>query len=217
MAPEATNHERIYRGIKADYLDGRFVVGQRIDMTMIADRHRVSLTPVRDAMHRLAGEELMEAHMDGGFRILIPDRERLFHLYAWNAHHIQSAVNASTEDALVRNMAEFAANPLPPSDLLRVHHVAAFFHALVTATGNLEYAAAVERSNERLAYVRLAEMSYFRRPDRELAQLVNPVTNNVHLNLRRRLWSYHRRRIEHVTAISNRVTADSTDGNGAVF
>ncbi|MCC4252550.1 GntR family transcriptional regulator [Sphingobium naphthae] len=211
MAPEPANHERIYRAIKADYLDGRFVVGQRIDMTLIADRHRVSLTPVRDAMHRLAGESLVEAHIDGGFRLLVPDRERLFHFYAWHAHHIQSAVNASTEDALVRTMSDFSGNPIPSNDLLRVHHVGAFFQTLVAATGNLEFAAVVERSNERLAYVRLAEMAYFRRADREIAQLVNPVANNVHLNLRRRLWSYHRRRIEHVAAISARLSGPSTD------
>jgi DNA-binding GntR family transcriptional regulator len=59
--------ERVYLGLKADYLAGHFVPGKRIDIQDLANRHHSSKTPVREAAFIFVGEGLFMHHGDGGF------------------------------------------------------------------------------------------------------------------------------------------------------
>src|SRR3546814_7321813 len=65
-------HERVYEGLKEDYLAGHFVPGKKIDIQDLATRHRSSKTPVREAAFIMVGEGLLVHHSDGGF--LVPVR-----------------------------------------------------------------------------------------------------------------------------------------------
>jgi DNA-binding GntR family transcriptional regulator len=47
--------ERVYLGLKNDYLAGHFVPGKRIDIQDLATRYRSSKTPVREAAFILVG------------------------------------------------------------------------------------------------------------------------------------------------------------------
>lgn len=52
---------RVYAAIKQQLLEGAFRPGERIEPAILSDELGASVTPVRDALHRLAGERLVEA------------------------------------------------------------------------------------------------------------------------------------------------------------
>jgi GntR family transcriptional regulator, carbon starvation induced regulator len=61
--------EDVYESLRADILFGRRVPGSRIQLRDFADEHAVSLSVVREAVTRLAGDELVEASPQRGFRV----------------------------------------------------------------------------------------------------------------------------------------------------
>ncbi|MGH1557293.1 GntR family transcriptional regulator [Caulobacter segnis] len=52
---------------KTQLLDGVYQPGERLDAAVLAERYFWSITPVRAALHRLAGERLVEARSNEGF------------------------------------------------------------------------------------------------------------------------------------------------------
>lgn len=202
MAPDPVTLERIYGALKEEYLSGAYRMGSRIDLQPLADRHRASVTPVREAIYRLVGERLFEQHPEGGFRIALPDAPRLMHLYAWNLQHLLAALHI-TGGASLRKALDPIRLPMPQSDqVAQVHAIAAVFRSIGEATGNLEFVEQVEAANERLFYPRLGEAMIFGDLARELASLRNAVGPDVQKNIRRRLIAYHRRRVEQVAQIA---------------
>lgn len=209
MAPDPITLERIYGALKDEYLSGAYYQGARLDLQATADRYRASVTPVREAIYRLIGERLFEAHPEGGFRIVLPDPTRLLHLYAWNQQHLLAALHVTGEAPLAR-VIEPLRRMIPGADPLgHVRSIAAVFRALGEATGNFEFAAQVEAANERLFYPRLAEATIFTDLARELRGLTNSGSLDVQKNLRRRIIAYHRRRIEHISQIALLVSSRS--------
>ncbi len=206
MAPDPVTLERIYRALKDEYLSGAYQARTRIDLQPLADRHRASVTPVREAIYRLIGERLFEAHPEGGFRIALPDPARLTHLYAWNLQHLLAALHV-TGDAALRQALETLRHLVPGTDRLAlVHAVGTVFRVIGEATGNPEFAGQVEAANERLFYPRLAEAMIFRDLAREFGALSDAGATNVQKILRRRIIAYHRRRIEHAAQIARLIS-----------
>ncbi|MDB5580798.1 MAG: hypothetical protein JWR80_5974 [Bradyrhizobium sp.] len=202
MAPDPVTLERIYRALKDEYLSGAYQVRARIDLQPLADRHRASVTPVREAIYRLIGERLFEAHPEGGFQIALPDPARLTHLYAWNLQHLLAALHV-TGEAVLRQALETLRHFVPGTDRVgQIHAIGTVFRVIGEATGNLEFADQVEAANERLFYPRLAEAMVFKDLAREFAALSDAGELSVQKNLRRRIIAYHRRRIEHVAQIA---------------
>lgn len=202
MAPESITQDRIYHAIKAEYLEGRFQPGTRIELQLIADRHRASTTPVREAIHRLVGERLIESRSDGGFQIAVPDALRLSHLYAWFGHQILGALHSLHNASLARATETFRRNAVSSDMLRQTERVDAVFQEIASATGNLELVGQIAAANERLRYPRLAEASLF--PN--IAQELQNLTRNGHQagvsNVRRRVTAYHDRRIRRATEIA---------------
>jgi DNA-binding GntR family transcriptional regulator len=61
--------EDVYEALRADIIFGRRVPGSRIQLRDFADEHGVSLSVVREVVTRLAGEDLVEASPQRGFRV----------------------------------------------------------------------------------------------------------------------------------------------------
>jgi GntR family transcriptional regulator, carbon starvation induced regulator len=62
--------ERVYAGLRADILAGRFSPGERLRPTDLAAVNGVSLNVVREALNRLAGERLVHASPQQGFAVV---------------------------------------------------------------------------------------------------------------------------------------------------
>src|SRR3954447_19738705 len=84
MTPPGT-FDRVYAAIKQRLREGVYRPGTRLEPALLSDELNASVTPVRDALHRLTGERLVEAPRHEGFRAPLLTEARLRHLYAW--HH----------------------------------------------------------------------------------------------------------------------------------
>lgn len=200
MRPDPITQERVYRALKADFFASMFEPHKRMDLSAIAERYEASKTPVREAIYRMVGERLMSPHSDGGFRIALPSRGALAHLYTWNVQHLLSALHLARSDALREQLLtlgeEFVAQPRAP-----VTMVEATFLAVGSATGNPEFTHQIGAINGLLHYPRLGEGVVFRDLAREASALVKVNGNDVQKNMRRRILNYHRRRFEQVQRI----------------
>jgi DNA-binding GntR family transcriptional regulator len=72
----------VYNALKGFIRDGTLKPGQRIREAEIADRLRVSRTPVREAMHRLITEGLLWVNPMRGFAVAELDKQQVLELYA---------------------------------------------------------------------------------------------------------------------------------------
>ncbi|MFC1580477.1 GntR family transcriptional regulator [Thermodesulfobacteriota bacterium] len=61
--------EKVYAAIRDDILDGRIAPGERVVETRLADQIKTSRTPVREALHMLEREGLLEAIPRVGYRV----------------------------------------------------------------------------------------------------------------------------------------------------
>ena len=61
--------EKVYAAIRDDILDGRISPGERVVETRLAEQIKTSRTPVREALHMLEREGLLEAIPRVGYRV----------------------------------------------------------------------------------------------------------------------------------------------------
>lgn len=205
MAPESLTQERVYRAIKQDLFEGNGPRVARLDIQSIADRHIASTTPVREALHRLVGEGLLEHHPEGGIRIALLRSAALRQLYQWNTHHLLGIVRLAGPVALrqaidrVRNR---LADPRRETDV-RLPDV--LFSTMAEATRNQEFIDLTVRANERLHFVRRAEVAVFSDPHREINRILRNGRLDIGRLIRARISAYHKRREENVEEISRRL------------
>jgi DNA-binding GntR family transcriptional regulator len=61
--------EKVYTAIRDDILDGSIAAGERVVETRLAEQIKTSRTPVREALHMLEREGLLEAIPRVGYRV----------------------------------------------------------------------------------------------------------------------------------------------------
>lgn len=195
-AADAVTQDRVYRALKTEYLAGEYALGARLELQAVADRLRASKTPVREAVHRLMGEGLLEGDPGGGFRIWAPTPAGLIQLYAWNEHLLVGLSALLKPSQLIQRLDRLAA--LPPADVpLKVAgRIGALFLSFAEASGNAEAMLAIAHINERLLYTRVAEVTDMTQSLKELRTMTNSAISDVHKSVRRRLEAYHQRRID---------------------
>lgn len=66
MAVRPTPRDRIVRAIEEDIAEGRLLPGGRLDERVLAERFKVSRTPVREALNRLASNGFVETRSHQG-------------------------------------------------------------------------------------------------------------------------------------------------------
>ncbi|WP_066793591.1 GntR family transcriptional regulator [Sphingomonas soli] len=185
--------ERVYAGLKAMLHEGQAVPGTRLDPAPLAAQLTASITPVRDALHRLAGERLVATTSDG-FHVPMLSEPDLRDLYAWNHQLLLLALRSST-----RSRAGFL--PPPPPEAHSADIAEALFAAIAAAANNREQLIAIERLNDRLHAVRRAELAVLVQVGQELADMFEADLRT----LRGLLGRYHRRRIAAVPDIVRQV------------
>ncbi|WBQ17670.1 GntR family transcriptional regulator [Sphingobium yanoikuyae] len=190
-------HERVYDGIKDDYLAGQFVPGKRIDIQELATRHRSSKTPVREAAFILVGEGLLTHHLDGGFLVPLREPTELIELLEWHMQLILTTLSGLKETALRGALRQRFGHSPEPSAVSVANHAADIFSSLAEASGNRQATIQVRRLNERLHYSRIAEASCPATVASELARISNVDVANLPKAVRRRVEAYHLKKIDH--------------------
>lgn len=202
MSPGPT-FERVYRALKDQLGTGRYAAGQPLEPASLSPELNASITPVRDALHRLVGEGLVEAPRGDGFRTPLVTEVGLRHLYRWNAAVLRLAAQArgggqapgqaSDGDPLAGMPGETSEAPLEATETL--------FLAIAARSGNPEHAAAVARLNDRLRPVRRIELDLLADCEAELDEMAFRLAEDALPDLRRSLAAFHRRRERHVGEI----------------
>lgn len=188
MSPGAT-FERVYVTIKQMLLDGQLPPGTPIEPAVIGREIAASITPVRDALHRLTGERLVEAPNHNGFRVPLLSEAALRDLYQWNGRVLG-----------------LAARQVQPASDTRVQHsgsiegiTATLFLRVAQATESPELVDTVQSLNDRLTIVRRSEVATLPAIADEIRGLESVIDAGDRVALAAALTRYHRRRIAAVT------------------
>jgi DNA-binding GntR family transcriptional regulator len=186
MTPPGT-FERVYAAIKLRLREGMYRPGARLEPAALSDELNASVTPVRDALHRLTGERMVEAPRHEGFRAPLLTELMLRHLYEWHLDILLVALarrRAEREAGSAEAPGKGAANQELDAALLGV----------AAASGNPEHALALRNLSERLEPYRRFERHFLDGVQQETEQIVAAIRGHDRTALRRALVQYHRRR-----------------------
>jgi DNA-binding GntR family transcriptional regulator len=175
--------DRVYGGLKQLLRSGAILPGTRLDPARYAEQLAASITPVRDALHRLAGEHMVVATNDG-FQAPSPTEPDLRDLYDWHYQLLLLALRTSH-----RIEADFL--PHPPIEAHLADIAEQLFGAIANAAPNLELRRAIVALGDRLHAARRAETLVLSGLAEELSELIEADLRT----LRTLLGRYHRRRI----------------------
>lgn len=177
--------ERVYLELKRQLREGTRPPGTPLEPAAIGDEFGTSFTPVRDALHRLVGEGLVENPRHNGFSVPRLTEQALRDLYGW------AGEVAGLAAARMRTPAASA----PAGHADGEDATEALFLRIADATGNREHARTMRRLTARLAPYRHVEARHFADIASERDALATLVRANARAPLARALARYHRRRI----------------------
>lgn len=180
--------ERVYETVKAMLIGRGVRPGARLDPQAFATALGSSVTPVRDALHVMTGEALVETRLHEGFYAPNIDGPGLRDLYAWNLEILRLALRAGARRG------EFLLRPAETENA--ADQIGALFMAVAERSSNVEHARAIRQTNDRLHAARLIEASLFADIPQEMANLAEAWEQAAVSPFRRPLEAYHRRRIK---------------------
>ncbi|MCR5871270.1 MULTISPECIES: GntR family transcriptional regulator [unclassified Sphingomonas] len=188
--------ERVHEALKARIMGREFRPGDRLDPAILAVPLASSVTPVRDALHLLTGEDLVETRTGDGFHVPALDEPALKDLYDWSAELVALAIHAWP-----RPHAAIVFHPRAQDGHPIAERVAEAFLGIARRSPNGEHARAVDRLNARLHAVRTVEAHVLDNVDAELAAVTAAAEAGERNLLRRLNTAYHRRRRRAAAAI----------------
>lgn len=180
--------ERVHETLKARIMGREFRPGDRLDPNALAATLSSSVTPVRDSLHLLTGEGLVETRTGGGFHLPALDEPGLQDLYDWSG------------DLLALSIRAWPRHPSPPiadqpaAERPVAERVGFLFGAIARRSPNGEHVRAVDRLNARLHAVRTVEAYVIQAVEEELAGLAAALAAGEREPLRGLVGRYHRRR-----------------------
>ncbi|MCW3835021.1 GntR family transcriptional regulator [Sphingomonas canadensis] len=185
---------RVYAALKTRVMTGAFSPGERLDPARLSSELAASVTPIRDALHRLTGERLIDSWQHEGFRQPFVSEAGLRDLYGWSSELVAVVLRAAARGP-------DAAAPLARTGSF-AEDAARLFAAVAERSPNHEHRAAIASLNDRCHLARLVEERIFADPGAELDELAVHVEAGRWGGARRAADAYHRRRLRHVQEIA---------------
>jgi DNA-binding GntR family transcriptional regulator len=185
--------ERIYIALKRLIFERRFRPGEKLDPGRLADELGSSVTPVRDALHVLAGEGLIETRISEGYALPLIDEPGLKDLYRWCSGVLQLAVRAAPRPHQLVAMSVAAERD--------DERAAALFAAMAKLTDNAECIRTVNALIDRTAALRHAEHAVLDGVAAELDEIEAALGSGDPSLLARQIGGYYRRRERHAGAV----------------
>ncbi|WP_160296913.1 GntR family transcriptional regulator [Sphingomonas sp. ERG5] len=178
--------ERVYDALKSRLLSGALLPGERLEPARFAEELASSVTPVRDALHRLTGERLVEARASDGFHLPLVTEAHLRDLYAWNTALLHLAVQSWRQTPSTVRADTLAADAGRATAML--------FGLIGARSANPEHGAQIAACSDRLAAARAAEGSALAAVETEIRGLALAFDHDPPAVLLKLLRTYHRRR-----------------------
>lgn len=204
MSPAGT-FERVYAAIKDQLRRGAFRPGDRLEPAAFRDELSASVTPIRDALHRLTGERLVETPRHEGFRVPLVTETMLRHLYAWHLDLLLLAVARRHWGSAALRTPEHDLIQTPASLLDRQN---ALFLRLAEAGGNPEHLIALRTLLERMEPYQRIEEELLDATQSETEVIAAAISAGDRGALRKSLIAYHRRRARLVPDLIARIQSD---------
>lgn len=196
--------ERAYQRLKSDILSGSIPVGP-LDIRILGDRLRMSVTPVREALARLHAERLVRLAPHQGYVVSTASARRLEHLYELSSALVHLSLERASRSRRPKVI------PSPP--LLLGGSYASDLTALIGdiagAQPNAALAEAILSLNDQLFAARRCEPRVFTGAEQDLAGLIELWANRNAGDLRLRLRDHHRTRLVRVDAIARLLSEES--------
>ena len=181
--------ERVYAAIREQLRGGAFRPGERLEPSALGDQLNASVTPVRDALHRLTGERLVEAPRHDGFRAPLVTERMLRHLYAWHLDLLLLATARRHWDRAIGGQRE--GEPGPASSHGRDQQNRLFLK-LAEAGGNPEHLLALHALIERMQPYQRYEGELLDAIQSETDAIAAAIAAGDRRALRKNLVAYHR-------------------------
>ena len=180
--------ERVHEALKRRIMGCEFRSGDRLDPAVLAAALSSSVTPVRDALHLLTGEGLVETRTSGGSHIPALDEPALKDLYDWSAELLGLAIRAWPRPAAI------AMPAIDMEDRPIADRADQLLLAIARRSVNGEHGRAIDQLNARLHAARTVEPHVLDKAEEELAAIAPAATSGEGDMLRRLSLFYHRRR-----------------------
>lgn len=181
---------RVYVALKEQVVTGAHAPGDRLDPGLLAQDLSASVTPVREALHRLAGERLVESWHHEGFRIPLVTEAGLRDLYAWSLEAAIIVIRGMRRLPPVQHVED------PDDDFGRI------LYAIANLSTNFEHRAALISVADRGASIRRVEIAILGDAD-ELNLLADAVGRGSWQQVVRGLTGYYRRRVRAAVQIAS--------------
>jgi len=202
MSPGTRQGEKVYADLKAAVLSGRYASDTELSIAAIGEDIGAGGSPVRDGLHRLYGEGLLQMGPHRGFRVPSWGADALRDCYTWHGHLIRMAIKAIGPKAL--------RGPVAPEGWLTdysnpdriVATAERMFLTLANRSSSNELVAAVANAGERLRTIRLVETERWSDCADELVSANVLARFEPGSRLLEALWNYHRRRIRAANMLS---------------
>lgn len=160
--------ERSYGALRTMLREGSLVPGQRLEAMRLADEIGVSMTPVRDALNRLVGEQLVEANAGDGFHVPRMSEADLRDLYEWHSALVIMAVSTARAHPRTDDL-EAALGVASAAEAASIG-----FELIAEASANRELRLAIRNAADRLhAYRQIEQVALAASPD-ELVPVLTP-------------------------------------------
>ncbi|MDT7529074.1 GntR family transcriptional regulator [Sphingopyxis sp. SE2] len=188
MSPGATM-ERVYIDLKVRIMTGAYPPGTRLDPRQLARAMDASATPVRDALHRLSGERIVDSWHQEGFRQPLLTEADLVDLYEWGGMLLALALKGRQPSPNLRaGLSELQKiEPYPEA-------VDSLFGVIAVGASNRELRYAIVNFVERSRAFRSAELRIDPASRVTLAAMEEDYRFGRWTALRSKITTFHRRR-----------------------
>ncbi|WP_369062191.1 GntR family transcriptional regulator [Caulobacter sp. 73W] len=202
----STPFERVLREIRAALRDGELRPGAHLSVPELARQKRLSQTPIREALARLAGEGLIDRR-EGGYFVWTSNAQDWLHLgrlhSLYVAYALMTAPGASplaVSDTRLTLDTQLGAGSAREAVL--VDFVEGIFRQLMRESGNQHVLAAEYRVSDRLRPYRLVEARLLPDAGAEARDLADAYDRGDRDQLWSTVASYFRRRTPYAHAVT---------------
>jgi hypothetical protein len=192
----------VYGALRAKVVDGTFSPGSQIKVNEAAAELRTSTTPVREALSRLVGEELLEDRRRVGFFVPVPSAYELLDLFLLSELCLTAAVRGTAHSPRPR----LPGQPPDPDGASRAQFecdpAAQVFSSLLERSNNYALMQTGARTLDRLAAARRAERLVFGREGEGVDAVLRHLPGGDPGHLVSALRAYHRLRRAHAEPLA---------------
>lgn len=197
---------RVYATLKERIMAGEFAPGERLDPKRIATDLMVSATPVRDVLHRLHGERLIDSWKQEGFRQPAIAEPAIRDLYEWSGELMHVVLRAATR---AEDRAE--SDPVTRSASY-VSRVRDCFMRIALRSPNHEHRSAIASLLDRSTLYRAVEQHVLVDALQDVEEIDIAVSQARWPAAGRSLDKFHHRRLRIISSIAADLRPTSVDG-----